>query len=37
MKKLILLLAAITWFFYPLSKKRVDENVKILAAKRAGK
>ena len=32
-----LLLAAITWFFYPLSKKRVDENVKILAAKRAGK
>ena len=32
-----LLLAAITWFFYPLSKKRVGENVKILAAKRAGK
>ena len=32
-----LVLAAITFFFYPLSKKRVDENVKILAAKRAGK
>ena len=32
-----LALAAITFFFYPLSKKRVDENVKILAAKRAGK
>lgn len=32
-----LLLAAITWFFYPLSKKRVDENVKILEAKRAAK
>ena len=32
-----LLLAVITWFFYPLSKKRVDENVKILEAKRAGK
>ena len=32
-----LVLAAITFFFYPLSKKRVDENVKILAANRAGK
>ena len=32
-----LALALITFFFYPLSKKRVDENVKILAAKRAGK
>ena len=32
-----LLLAAITWFFYPLNKKRVDDNVKVLEAKRAGK
>ena len=32
-----LLLAAITWFFYPLSKKRVNDNVKFLEAKRAGK
>ena len=32
-----LALALLTFFFYPLSKKRVDENVKILAAKRAGK
>ena len=32
-----LLLALITWFFYPLNKKRVDDNVKVLEAKRAGK
>ena len=32
-----LALALITWFLYPLSKKRVEENVKILAAKREGK
>ena len=32
-----IVLALVTWFLYPLSKKRVDENVKILAAKRAGK
>ncbi|MBR5597989.1 MAG: MFS transporter [Lachnospiraceae bacterium] len=32
-----LLLALITWLFYPLSKKRVDENVEILAQKRAVK
>ena len=32
-----LLLALITWLFYPLSKKRVDENVEILAKKRAVK
>ena len=32
-----ILLALITWFFYPLNKKRVDDNVKVLEAKRAGK
>ncbi len=30
-----LVLALVTWFFYPLGKKRVEENVKVLAAKRA--
>lgn len=31
------LLAAVLWFWYPLHKKQVDENVAILKAKRSGR
>ena len=30
-------IALVLWFVYPLSKKRVDQNVETLKARRAGK
>ena len=31
----LIILALILWFWYPLKKKQVDENVRILSEKRA--